>query len=80
MKKEIEKKIKEYEEEYILLRKIFKKGIRGLSEEEVDRGADLEGWIEDLKFILNSLNENKKLCSFQIDRLKFHKIVGKMNK
>ena len=68
MKQKIKEKLKEFRKEYNSLRKkVFEEG--NYSQELVDKGAYLEGKIEELKYILNSLEENRKLESYQIDTL-----------
>jgi hypothetical protein len=70
LKTRIEKKLKEFQDEYNLLSlKFFGKGSSFL-DEELQRGAYLEQCIDDLKNILEGINSGKILTCVHINLLK----------
>lgn len=42
-----------------------------LNEKQLDRAANVEGWVSDLNLVLETLELDKKLTFLQVERLKY---------
>jgi hypothetical protein len=67
MKEQIKNKLLKFEEEYFAIMKKFNS--HKLSEEELDRGSDLELWISDLKIYLQLFESKKKISKLQYNQM-----------